>query len=306
MNNKIETLRAICFTAEDLENVTNLGDSFSKKDIEFMVEFKKIYELGLGQLKKFINKLDEEGSELDTYSILYYIQVLMNGPLGSYVVEYSKDKKYFTNSPDIMGLLGNKTKSNQNNTIFTDGDYSLGCSVDVYNRLPGFMQSTLTTSIKQTEDVFRASLKSSSIVDNTLPIADKNNQLRYDEEYLGKFVLRSNGSYMVKDSYFYLAVSDKSEEIFKKVEDYLGAEDFRVWGDKKKYTAFDSDKNTSTSTNTKVNKNFYDGDDVQEIALDLMGDVFDSEENRSTKLKIVGVEKDKEYLLHTNEGQLGN
>lgn len=306
MNNRVEILRAICYTDEDLKTISNLADSFTPKEIEFMVEFKKIYELGLGQLQKFIDKLDEEGKDLDTYTILYYIKVLLNGPLGSYVREFSKDKKYFVNIPDVIGILGNKTKSYQNITIHTDGDYSLGCSVDTFNKLPEFMQETLITSIKQTEDVFRSSLKSSSEVDNTLPIADKNNQLRYDEEKLGKFVLRSNGSYMVKDSYFYLAVNDKSEDIFNSVEQYLGDENFRIWGDMKKYNAFDSEKNTSVSTNSKIIKTFTEGNKEREITLDLMGDEFDSSESRSSILTIENVEKNEEFKLHTNEGQLSD
>jgi hypothetical protein len=163
-----------------------------------MIEFKKIYELGTTQLKKFIDKLDEEGKELDTYSIMYYIQVLLNGPLGAYVREYSKDKKYFINSPDIMGMLGNKIVSHQNNTIFEDGNYVLGCAVDTYNKLPPFIQTTISNSIKQTEDVFRSSLRSSAVTDNTLPIVDKANQTRYEEEKLGKWVIKANGNNMVK------------------------------------------------------------------------------------------------------------
>lgn len=306
MNNRIETLRALCFTKEDLETITNLGESFSEKDIEFMVEFKKIYELGLPQLKKFIDKLDDEGEDLDTYSIIYYIEVLLNGPLGSYVREFSKDKKYFINSPDIMGMLGNKIISHQNNTIYEDGSYVLGCAVDTYNKLPPFIQTSITTATKQTEDVFRSGLKSSSETDNTLPIVDKDNQTRYSEEKLGKWVIKANANYMVKDSYFYLAVNDVSEDIFKKVEDYLGEEDFRMYGDKKKYNPFDSEKNTSNSTNSQIKKIFKDGDTEREVILDLMGDEFDSDESRTSKLKISGIEKDKEYLLHTNEGQLGN
>lgn len=305
MKNHIETLRAICFTKEDLETISNLGDTFTEKDIEFMVEFKKIYELGLGQLKKFIDKLDSEGKDLDTYSVIYYVEVLLNGPLGAYTRDYSKEKKYFINTPDIMGMLGNNTKSPSNNTIFEDGLYPRGCSIDTFNRLPPFMQTVLETAVKGTEDVFRGSLKSTSVTDNTLPIADKNNQLRYEEEGTGEFVMRSNGSHMIKDSYFLLAVKDKSEAVFEKVKEFLGEENFRIYKDKKQYCAFDSRKNESTSTNSKIKKTFKDGDIEREITLDLMGDEFDSEEARSSKLKIEGVEKDEEFLLHTNEGQLG-
>ena len=59
MRNKIEILRSILFTKEDLVNYKNIDDQFSKVEIEFMIEFKKIYELGLNQLEKFINKLEK-------------------------------------------------------------------------------------------------------------------------------------------------------------------------------------------------------------------------------------------------------
>lgn len=308
MNNQIELLRSICFTTDDIDTIKNLSDlgDFSDKDIEFMIEFKKIYELGLDQLKSFIDKIDKEGSELDTYSINYYISILLNGPLGSYTRDLSKDKKFFVNTPDCIGMLGNVTKSPLNNTIFTHDDYPLGCSVDVYNRLPRFIQDSLQTSTKVTEDLFRESLRSSSTVDNTLPLVDKSNQERYNEEKLGKWVLRSNGNYMVKDSFFLVSVKDVSENVFNSVKSYLGDDNFRSYKDKKQYTAFDSDKNTSTSKNTKIDKEFIVGEESRVITLDLMGDVFDSEEKRSSQLIIHSIEKDEKFLLHTNEGQLGN
>lgn len=307
MMNKVEILRSICFTVQDIDtikNLTDLGD-FSDKDIEFMIEFKKVYELGLDQLKSFVDKIDEEGDELDTYSINYYIRVLLNGPLGSYLGELAKDKKYFVNTPDCIGMLGNITKSPLNNTISTHDDYPLGCSVDVYNRLPGFIQTTIQSATKVSEDLFRESFGSSSIVDNTLPLVDKHNQQRYQEEQLGKWVLRPNGNYMVKDSFFLVSVKDVSQNIFDSVKSYLGDDNFRIYKDKKQYTAFDSDKNTSTSEITKIEKEFTVGDESRVITLDLMGDEFDSEEKRGSKLKISSPEKDEEFLLHTNEGQLG-
>jgi hypothetical protein len=135
VRNKVETLRSICFTIEDLSNITNLGDVYTPKDIEFMVEFKKIYELGLTQLKKFIDKLDSEGNEIDEYSIQYYVKILLNGPLGSYVRGYSEGKKYFSNIPDCLGQLGNKTRSISNTTIISNDPVSLGSSVDINNKL---------------------------------------------------------------------------------------------------------------------------------------------------------------------------
>jgi len=289
-----------------METITNLGDSFTKLEIEFMVEFKMIYELGLEQLKKFIDKLDEEGKDLDTYTIEYYVKNLLNGPLGAYTREFAKDKKYFLiGHEDSIGTMGNVIRSAQNNTIYETIGYPLGTSVDVYNKLPPFMQTTLTDSTKIAEDVFRGSLKSSSENDNTLPIVDKDNQSRYSEEGEGKFVLKPNGSYMVKDTYYHLAIKNVSKDVFEKVETKIGDEEFRIYKDKKEYSPFDSDKNESTSTNSKIEKKFTDGDLEEIITLDLVGDVFDSVDRRSSKLIIKSNDKDREYLLHTNAGQLG-
>ena len=305
-NNKVEILRAICFTKEEMSNISNLGDSFTELEIDFMVEFKKIYELGLGQLEKFIKKLDEEGKDLDEYSIIYYVDILNNGPLGSYVKKFSKDKNYFKLTPDSMGLLGNKSYTTANNTLYPDLPYQLGCSVDIYNKLPPFMQTNLDSAIKQTESIFRDSILSSTVIDNTLPIMDKNPQLRYSEEPTGEWVNRANGSYMVKDSQYYWIIDEISESIFDEIKTQLGDENFRIYKEKKQYNAFDSDKNTSTGIISKILKTLKQGDDVLEVETDLFGDVFDSEQSRSSVLKISNDEKDIEYKLHTNKGQLGS
>ena len=305
MQNKIEILRAICFTKEDLSNIQNLGNSFTDKDIEFMVEFKKIYELGTGQLKVFIDKLDSEGTELDTYSIQYYVDVLSNGPLREYVSELSVGKKYFGNSSDCMGCVGNTTTASQNTTLFENTTYSLGTGVDVFNKLPSFMQITLTSSLQQTEEVFRSSVRSSMVHDNTLPISDKAPQLRYDEEPVGTWTTKSRGSYMVKDKNYYLETSRISLLIYEAIMSKLGDEQFRVWNDKKTYNAFDSSTNESTATNIKVEKIFIENNDSVVHILDLMGDEFDSEDKRGSTLTIINDSKDKSYLLNTVEGQLG-
>lgn len=306
MNNNVELLRAICFTSDDMATIKNLGGAFTDKEIEFMVEFKKIYELGVTQLEKFINKLDSEGSDLDTYTIQYYITLLKNGPLSSYLPDLIKDKKYFVDVPDSMGMMGNKTMSSSNNTIYETIGYPLGCSVDVFNSLPKFSQLELQDAIKTTEDIFRSGLRSSSEIDNTLPIADKAPQLRYNEEKYGKWVNRSNASYMVKDIAYYLTISDKSQEVFDKVQTYLSDENFRIYRDNKEYSPFDSEKNSSVSANSKLEKELSVGDTTQIVMVDLLGDDFDSEEKRSAKLKIVSPNRDKEYLLNSNAGQLGN
>lgn len=316
MTNRVEILRTLLFTKEDYDTITNAENSFSDLEIEFMIEFKKIYELGLTQLEKFLDKLEEKGHELDIYTIMYYMELLRNGPLGAYLPSYTADKtRYWSrNTPDTLGLLGNKNKSPQNVTIYQGVEYPLGSEVNTFNRSPGFMQATSKLAIQLTEDMFRSGLMSSSMVDNTLPIADKRPDLRYSEEPTGQFVLRPNASYMVKDRYFYLEVEKASAPVFDKVKEYLTepevpiplGENWRMYKEKKQYTPFDSGKNTSKSTNTKVKKEFTYGEDKEIITLDLMGDEFDSEDRRASVLKISNPIKDEEYKLNTNEGQLGD
>lgn len=306
MRNKVEILRAICFTAEDMETIKNLGDSFSKLEIEFMVEFKKIYELGLDQLELFINKLDKEGKDLDEYTIQYYVDELFNGPLGTYAKELSKDKLYFTPSPESMGRNANITASPSNVTLFEKVYYPLGAPVDVFNKLPPFIQKVVTKSIEQTEEVFRSGIKSSTVHDNTLPIIDKAPQQRYEKEPTGEWVHAPNGSYVVKDRYFKKVLDKTSKTITEYVKGYLGDENFRMLLDKKLYYPFDSTKNTSTATNNKIEREYVENSQSVVITVDLMGDVFDSEEKRAKSLKIANDSKDKIYDLHTNEGQLGD
>lgn len=302
MNNNIDVLRALCFTKEDMKSITNLGDSFSEIEIEFMEEFKKIYELGLVQLEKFIKKLDEEGKELEPWDIEYYLTHLFNGPLGSYARELGKDKKYFPNLPDIMGLMGNNQTSRHNVTLFEDDIYPLETNVDVYNKTPLFVQNLIVNSTKTVEKFFRESVKSSTVHDNTLPLIDKAPQQRYILEPTGEWVLKSNASYMVKDSFYRIQMEDVRQKIFDKVKEIIQEENFRIFEHRKQYSPFDSEKNQSTSRIYEIEKKVKDGDKEKELELDIMGDVFD---DRETKLKVETPDKNKEYLLNTVKGQMG-
>lgn len=304
MRNNVEILRSILFTKEDLETFQNLGDEYTAKEIEFMVEFKKIYEFGLNQLELFINKLDEEGKDLDEYTIQYYVTQLFNGPLGQHARKLSEDKNYFGNITDCMGMIGNNGKTSSNTALYEGVGYPLGCEVDLYNKLPDFMHRNILDTVKQGEDMFRSNLQSFVVYDNTLPLMDKKPQDRYNDESKGLWVLKSNGSYMVKDSWYSQAQTIINKTLFDKIKEYLGDENFRIWSDKKTYNAF-SDKNDSTSQNYKLEKKLTENGKEEIVTIDLMGSVFDSVKRRESVLKVSNPIKDKEYKLNTVEGQLG-
>jgi hypothetical protein len=304
MQNKIELLRSICFTAEDLENITNLGDTFTELDISFIVEFKKIYELGTLQLYKFIDKLDIEGKDLDVYSILYYTKILLNGPLGNYVREYAKDKRYFSDFADSIGVLGNFARTTSNSPYVQNEKFPLGSSVETFNKLPDYMQASISL-VKMNEEIFNSSLKSSIINDNTLPLSDKKPQDRYNQELSGKWGSLANASYLLQDVSFVNSIESISSNIFNSIKKQIGEENYRLFEYNKTYTPFDSDKNTSVGLNVSLEKKYSDSNSEDIIRVDIFGEPIDSEEKRNTVLKVFSEEKDLEYKLNTVEGQLG-
>lgn len=304
MQNKIEILRALCFSKEDFEKIQNIDENeFEEIEIEFMIEFKKIYQLGLIQLQKFIDKMDSDGDKLAPWDVEYYVKLLLNGPLGSYVVKMSEDKKYFTIIPDILGQLGNSQITKNNVTSYEDGIYQMEVSVDLFNKSPKFVQSIILKSVNETERIFRSSLTASVINDNTLPLADKNPQLRYQEEGLGKWVLRSHGSLNVKDSYYRLALDDIRVALFEQIKETISETYFRFFEYKKTYNPFSEERNLSKSKNFLIKKLVEEDDRKMIENLDINGDVIDS---RIGSINIDKEDSNKEYFLHTIDGQLKN
>ena len=307
MRNRVEILRAIEFTKKDLEDITNLDElvQFSDKDKEFMEEFKKVYELGLNQLELFINKLDKEGSELDDYSIQYYVSQLLTGPLGQYARKLGEGKKYFEKTPNIMGLNGNIETNILNTAIIEETASPSPVKVDTYNKLPLFLQDKMSAAVSKAEDVFRNGMKSTIFMDNTLEIMDKNPQLRYDTEPSGEWQEKAHGSYCVKDVGFRNILTEINPDIFDKVKEYLEEENFRLYVDKKTYNPFDPDKNTSTSSNYQFKRKLKEGDVTEEVDVDILGSINDSFDRRESVLKVDNGDKNVEYKLNTNQGQLG-
>lgn len=296
MRNKIEILRAIEFTKDDLKDITNLDEitMFSDKDKEFIEEFKKIYELGVNQLEKFINKLDSEGSELDEYSIQYYTHQLFNGPLSQYTAQLSKDKKYFSNIPDILGRCGNVESTSSNISMIRSSQTPTGQHIDVFNKIPNFLQTLAYDAANITEDIFRIGMQSTILV-------EKDPQKRSDTEDSGSWQTTSHGTYCVRDRAFYNVLKNSNTQIFDKVKSKIGDENYRIFYDRKNINPFSAAQNTSNSGNF-VLKISLSG---QAIETDILGNIFDSFERRESVLKVENETNHVEYSLNTNTGQLG-
>jgi hypothetical protein len=227
--------------------------------------------------------------------------------LAGYVVELSKDKKYFYKYPDTLAVLGNHNITAANTIFYDDTPVAFNTCVDTYNKMPPFVQEIIISANLETEDIFRSSFVAAIVNDNTLPLADKKPQERYASEIKGEWVSKPNATYMVKDNFYRIKTEEIRSKIFDKIKDYLGDEEYRLFDDNKNYNPFDSEKNDAIGSNFKIEKQVKLTDEIKEtIDTDLHGQVFDSFKRRESVLKIDGEEKEKEFPLHTNLGQLGN
>ena len=296
MNNKIEALRATWFTKDESPEIKGL--SFSEDEKELVEEFKKIYELGIPQLKKFVDLLDK--SE-DTYNILYFKNVLRNGPFKEQVEPLIKASKKLKDLSDNMGNVGIPVYSMSNVVVF-EGTECEELSKTLSSKLPKFMDDTFKSAIKIAEDVFRGGVTSSASIDNTLPIEDKRNQQRYGSEPSGGWTSDPNANYMVKDRYFYLQIQSIESQIKGKVDGYL-QERTKILEDIKDYNPFEKDKNESLAATPKKNK-VTEKVDGEEMELDLMGDSMISKKQLNKKVKVSTKTSNKEVNPNTNKGQL--
>jgi len=187
IDNKVEILRCLERTKEQFEvqyqkNCDGRSNQkypeYSDADKEFMEEYKKVYELGITQLQSFVNKLDEEGGEIDDYSLLYYMTQLSNGPYAEQFDTFSQNKveqaggnSIFNKAPDSLGSLANSVQTNASVPVFRSESLNTGASL--FNKSPIFMQDILGEAARGTADVFNFNFESSIFNDNTLPYIDK-------------------------------------------------------------------------------------------------------------------------------------
>lgn len=308
MRNKIDILRALCFTKEDLNTITNLGDMFTDLEIDFMVEFKKVFELGEEYLKKFIDKIDKEGEELKIWDVEYYVEHLFNSPWRKEVEKLAKDKKYFVPNPNSMGTFGNLNITRHNVSLQEGDIIPSDVSTDIFVKAPDFIRDIISESHNQTEQMFRSSMYHAVYYDNTLPLVDKKTRQRSSSEPSGGLVKQPNGNYCIRDVAYRLDMQPIREQIFEKVKEKIEEENYRLFLDRKYYNSFEPSQNTAYSSIFEFDKKIVEkvegGEDKEEIIkMDIMGDPFDK---RDSKIKINAPEKNKEFLLNTIEGQLGN
>jgi hypothetical protein len=301
MRNKIEILRAVCFTKDDIKNYDNLPFEFRDIEIEFMEEFKKIYELGLNQLERFIIKLDNQGSQLEPQDVQYYVKQLLNGPYSSYAAELARGRKYFTPTPDNIGILRNNETTGSSTSLYIDDQYPVEVPSDLLNKTPLSIQNMIKVSTETVEVMFRSSLFTSIAYDNTLPIVDKKNQTRYSEERNGAWLQKAHGNFNVKDAFYRTKMEPVRSEIADIVRGDLGDEQFRIYEDKKQFSPFNPYSNSDYSANFVMDKKLTTGDKTQTIKEDIFGNVID---DRNTQITINKNSTNKEFLPNTVSGQL--
>ncbi len=320
---KVELLRALLRTKDQFDELIDTGanDEFTDKDKEFMEEFKKIYYSGLEQLEKFINKIDEEGKEISIESIEYYKSLLLNGPLAGNTLALAKPpegaKKFFKDTTDSLGTNGNTVADNSSIPIWSTDIVAFNNTVNSNNKSAKFINDLITNATKQTAITTKVASEYLYDTDNTKPFIDKRQSERVNLEGEDGFNTEPHGCYCVKDVEFRKVAEDITEDIFDKVEEYLGESDFAVFTFKKLSNYF-GDDNKAKSFNAKIKRKLqfmersYNEEGVEEIEIkdtnietDLIGNQFDSPDRRGFTFKITG-DKDKIFNPNTIEGQLGS
>jgi hypothetical protein len=320
---KVELLRALLRTKDQFDELIDTGanEEFTDKDKEFMEEFKKIYYSGLEQLEKFINKIDEEGKEISIESIEYYKNLLFNGPLAGNYVSLTRPpegvKKFFKDTTDDLGTNGNTAADNNSIPLWSTNIVAFNNTVASNNKSTDFINDLIATASKQTAITTKECSEYLYNTDNTKPYIDKRQDERVSMEGEDGFNTESHGCYCVKDVEFRKVAEEITEDIFDKVEEYLGESDFAVFTFKKLSSYFGED-NKAKSFNAKVKRKLqfmqrsYDEKGIEKIEIkdtnietDLFGNQFDSADRRKFTFKISG-EKDKIFNPNTIEGQLGS
>ena len=236
-NIKAQILRSLFVNKKQFENLIvrdcngNLqGDfmhNFSESELDFMENFLQVFELGLDQLQKFMGMLaSAEGLlKLDECTILYYLRQILNGPFSCAAYDLSRiisgqDLNLLASVNDGIGTLGNTVRSNAATTVY--GLEPFNAALDLYNKLPPFMQKNISDGTRTSTNVFNYNFEQQIYNDNTLPYIDKFPQLRVNNEYSQGFTNFATGSLMTKDVPFFNKLKSISNDIFGSIKEILG------------------------------------------------------------------------------------
>ena len=236
-NIKAQVLRSLFVNKKQFENLIERdcngklqGDfmhNFSESELDFMENFLQVFELGLDQLQKFMGMLaSAEGLlKLDECTILYYLRQLLNGPFSCAAYDISRllsgqDLNLLAAVNDGIGTLGNSVRSNIATTVY--GLEPFNAALDVYNKLPPFMQKNISDGTRASTNVFNYNFEQHVYNDNTLPFIDKFPQLRVNNEFSEGFTNFATGVLLTKDIPFFNELKGISNDIFSTIREALG------------------------------------------------------------------------------------
>lgn len=309
--NKVETLRAIGWSANQLTTIVNLSsiDTFSQTDIDVLSEFKQIYEKGETKFTEFVQTLDKKGESLDEFSIIYYTQQLKNGPFRKQALE--QQGKYWQKAPDSIAQNANE-----------DGlQYPLDANVCgvrkiVFNKMPAVMQKNERKMSSAVNSISSITASQLNIIDNTMPCLVKGNANRYIDESTGGTNTLPHALYNTNDVETAVVKQRTSEQIKQSAKTYLGSEDYRLHRFRLTNNPFITNSKTAktkverevvyqttiyTTNGTEVTKN-----NTATVITDVVGNLYETDEARNAEVTIPSKDKDITIKLHTVDGQLGS
>lgn len=321
LTKRVERLRAFLRTKKQanelIKNLDSLGQ-YASEEKDLMESFKRIYHGGTKQLEKFINLLEETGSKLDEYTILYYKRQLLNGPLQSYVRKLVQGRKFWKSTPDNIGVLGNLNKSNIQIPILEAlkiTNETLNDNVVTINKTPTYVRANINGLAQVCNSMFGLSFQGSITLEPQLYAPGSSADRRLELEPQHVYNQMPHGDYVVSDGDSWLLTRRTSSKVFQKVRDVLGEDDYRMYVFKKTYNPFAASDNTSTTGKTIVARELHyeiknpdTGTTLLtslSVGTDLYGNVFDSDQVRKFAIKIITPIKDITLNLHTVHGQLG-
>jgi hypothetical protein len=301
MRNKVEILRALVRIEDDMDRL-DIPKSWDVKDVdvEFIVEFKKVYEMGITKLKEFLEKLESDGKDLDEFTIKYYMDNLQSGPFGKLLADLTTDSKYFKPASVLLGSVTRTPRTQSNTEPVLNSPQLSPTHPDMFRMMTVPVYDMVVNAEEMVSDVHKRSILSKVGYDNTLNEVDKNPRYNKIE---GELNDEAHGSYSVTDVSYYKNVSSAIvDDILDIVKSYLGDEAYRLYLDDRIYNPYDEEHNTSTSVVSMGIKVLKESENYLEYSI--LRFLKDNLDRRSFKLTIETEEENKEYLIHTTDGAL--